>query len=299
MSDLNDEILLRLRQRRSLKGLGLEKVDGRWVVRDLAFPQPVVTGHIDAAGRDWATITGKLNLSWIWWRNIHFVNCNFSNVGLFHDRLTNCVFEKCVCEQMGFWSAKVRDCRFVRCSLRHAALGGTAAIHRFTRPCKFLGVVFEKCDFRGSAHSVEWYLRCSFLGCRLDDVDFHGAVFEDCEFQGLLNEVRFYHRFPLCPLNRPNRMLRCDFRKATLRDCEFMNIDIDPTLLPADDDLVILPHGPADLIRWRERLTRYESYVDRLIKLSGTPAVQSRASLLELYSPEEVQILVDIANGAA
>jgi hypothetical protein len=125
-----------------------------------------------------------------------------------------------------------------------------------------------------------------------------GAVFEDCVFIGEIRDVHFRNRNPALPLFPKNRLLRCDFRKADLPGTMFFNLDIDPEAFPQNGNYVVLRRGRKDIVEWMSKLGIDDYFAGRLRDAAGTPAIVHRPTLLDIYSPEQVQALVDIATGA-
>ena len=229
------------------------------------------------------------------WRDLEFQDCDLSDAKFFKGSLTNCRFEKCDLTRTGFWELQVNDVRLSKCKLRDSAPGGidTMGVHI---PNRFERVSFVRCDLRGSAHSCETYTDCIFSDCRLDRVDFHGAVFANCRFEGRLSEVMFRSIDPTCPEMPPNHLANCDFSKARLEGCSFVQIDLDKIILPEDPRILFLPKGPDDLRAWRVRLGKSDYFLEYLIDGAGQPSLIEK-SLLDGYTSEQVSWLEEIAAG--
>ncbi len=278
-----------------VKDLGLETEKGRYLLKNIRFPQVQKTGEIHFHDYRSDTVRGNINFENAKWKSIHFRDCDISNSGFFSCIVDDCVFENTNCKGVGFWESSISDCRFDRCNLRSAAFGGIDTSNP-EAPSQYTRTTFSECDLRSSAHSCELFQYCLFYKCKLDSVNFHGAVFEDSKFVGILNEVEFRGYIPSCTKMRRNRLLRCDFREAKLVSCQFMYIDMDSVLLSDDPDIIILPRGPIDLQEWQEKFPDNNFYISYVKEYSGTPAIQSRSDLLESFTPEQVQWLIDITN---
>jgi len=296
MRSLSSEVCSRLRNGRSLAGLPIEVRDGRFVVDTLSMATKSSTEGL-TVGRILFHLGSPNVLKRVEWKNLHCIGCDFSGIAFLGNCFTNCVFEKCVFDEAGFWEFRMSKCTFMRCDLRRAALGGVDVLAAVKNPNTFEQVKFEKCDMRHSAHSCEIYSLCGFHRCKLDGVLFMGAVFEDCEFSGRLRavELRRYDGQPSgC---RPNELLRCDFRKAELIDCQFLNIDLDPATFPESEDWIVLRNGPADLIKWQLCIDKDDWYIQRLISLSGAPTILSHSGLVSAgFSSEEIAALLAISG---
>ena len=290
----------RLKKGKTLEGLGLGKLAGRWLVESLSVPQPEPKGLFQFKGLTFQQNANVQILKKVRWENMHFSYCDFSDLGFFGLEMTNCHFTNCRCQEIGFWDANISDCEFVACDMTDAAFGGVD-MNR-PRPNRYSNVIFQGCDFRGSAHSCEAYDSCSFINCRLEHIDFEGAVFSDCIFEGKLQDVMFKARSAACGPIRTNRLSGCDFRRTELVACAFVNIDLNPDLLPNSEDLIVLWNGPADWAKWGEQISAAQHegrslFLKHVTKDSGAPTVTNRSLLLSAFSTEEVEMLVKIGRG--
>jgi uncharacterized protein YjbI with pentapeptide repeats len=299
MIGMEGEIYHRLQKGRRLDRLGLEVVDGRMVIKGLRAQQPSPQSVFSLKGRDYVITQADQLFKRVDWTALRFVDCDFSEIGFFEAKMSDCIFEKCKFKKAGFWDSHLERSRFIACDLRHCAFGG--ADFKKPHPNRFEVVAFERCDLRASAHSCEVFSGCAIDNCNVNALDFLGAVFEDCTFTGKFTEVTFRRGISLYSSMPENKLLRCDFTKADITWCQFLNIDIDPSSFAQDDDLIILWHGPEDWRAWLEEghIPATEGavrYIQDLRDNSGTPAICSRAALSTIFKPEEVRALVDIAN---
>lgn len=288
------ELSALLRSGRPLDPSSLPRAEGRTIVKGLRFDRPSVTGRCEAAGVELERTTGNTILEEIIWRDIEFRNCDLSHAKFFKCELTNCVFRRCKCLEIGFWESQLTGVQFCGTNLRDSALGGvdTLGVHV---PNHFVDVSFVGCDLRGSAHSCETYTGCRFNDCRLSTVDFHGAVFTNCVFEGKLDVVTFRSIDPSCSDMKPNLLEGCDFRKARLHACSFLNINLDKINPPEDSGILMLTRGPDDLRLWRVRLGKSNVLLEDLIENAGTPTLIETSFLAGLYTQEELGWLRDIA----
>ncbi len=282
----------------SVEGMGLARVDGRLVISGLKAPAPVPTGReLTFQSLTLGFFSNVQHVKKARWSGLHFSRCDLSDVGFFKCSVENCVFERCKLKSTGFWESQITNCSFDRCNMQHAAFGGID-IDR-PKPNLYRDNSFSGCDMRWAAHSCEKYLRCEFRNCKLKTTDFHGAVFEDCRFEGKLDNLTFRASDDYRGVEK-DRLLRTDFRDAELHHCQFLNIDIDPAWFPTEDTIV-LPRGPADWFEWGKLVDDGTAkgrrwFIDHVGKDLGTPAIESRKSLLETFTPEQVSKLEEIAQ---
>jgi uncharacterized protein YjbI with pentapeptide repeats len=296
--DKHNLILKRLKSGGRLSDLDLDRIDGRVVVANLRFPERTIAEVLPIKGFIVTRAASVEVVAKTTWRDIHFDGCDLSDVMINRCRITNCTFRNCKCQGLGFWDTQVEGCSFTDCNLRDAALGGTGFWKR--RRNRFCGSTFLKCDLRGSAHSSETYRDCRFIECRLDGVDFLGAVFSNCTFEGKLDAVVFRSIDPTWASPEKNRLEGCDFTKAKLVSCQFLNIDMDLAVLPADEDLIILHHGPHDWMKWGQSIGAHldeglQWFVEEMMGNSGTPTVVNRSDLEIAFSADQIKTLETIS----
>ncbi|HJZ94929.1 MAG TPA: pentapeptide repeat-containing protein [Candidatus Solibacter sp.] len=97
---------------------------------------------------------------------------------------------------------------------------------------------------------------CCFCHTNLYRVDFQGSVFANCIFEGELRQTVFARQAFQGESLPPNEMVDVDFSRASLRDVEFRELDLDRVRFPEDGNHVVVQN-------WRETL-------DRLIGLLST-----------------------------
>lgn len=284
---------------RSLENLGLPVTDGRIWIKSIKAPRAKVIRKQSTERFDAHLTTGFPMADNVRWKAIYLQNCDLCQTKLFGAEITNCVFENCKMKGWGLWNALVDDCTFVNCDLRDAALGG---IDRdFPVPNRYTRAEFVQCDLRDTGHSCESYVRCHFENCCTDRTDFLGAIFEDCVFKGPLEDTTFRsHDFRFAK-HTGNRMLRCDLRGASLRSCQFLDINLDSVLLPDDPDIILLPRGSIDLLEWSslfDAINRERKiwYVDQVRQHIGTPGIFNLALVRDAFSDREIDLLKEIVK---
>src|SRR5579859_3743930 len=101
--ELNDRILGCLAKGRSLNNLGLERQDGRWLVRGLCAPRPIpdhqFTVDVEVSGKRrpiaMQHVSGRLDITMKHWKNIHFHSCDLQDTVFWNCRFADVVFERC------------------------------------------------------------------------------------------------------------------------------------------------------------------------------------------------------------
>lgn len=280
-----NDILKNLQQTQALEWLELPHIGDRTAIKcfkrgDHETSEPFVVGE-----RTYTIEKKDLWLRNVSMKDLHFLDCDLSSCSFHEVEITNCVFDRCNLAETGFWKSKVIDTQFISCNMRRCALGGIDTFALLKRPNHFVSCQFRKCDLRSSAHSCESYKHCIFDGCNLRNVLFLGAILEDCVFRGVLDGVEFRHSSERRV--QPNRLLRCDFREAELRDCQFLNIDLDASMFPESDDLLWLPNGPEDVRRWQSLYNVSNRYIQSKIEDLGTPSYLCRSTLEKIGLTQE------------
>ena len=296
---LNDIIYQKLLEGSPLEGLGLEMSGQMFRVKDLKVPQPQTTSTSKL--RQWVVRhqTNTQELKKGTWANVHFSKCDFSDFAFMESTVRNCVFEKCTLRAAGFWNSQISNCMFKNCDMRDVAFGGSSVLG--SKCSQFENVQFVASDLRDTAHSHEAYSTCSFLNSKLEGVDFLGAIFTDCIFEGELKEVCFRNQDPTHASSPKNRLTNCSFRDAKLLDCQFIKIDLDPSILPKDEDILLLPRGSVDLLFWLESIEQELSegrrwFIKEQAENSGAPGIASISSLSDVFTASEIQKLVEICQ---
>jgi len=200
------------------------------------------------------------------YRNQRLNNVDFSGQRLDHLRffdctLTHCSFDHATCRDLRMWGTTLCDCTFSETDLRDSALGGiqNGKCNRFER------VQFQGTDMRGTAYTSAEFTNCCFDHVKLAKVDFQGSRFKHSIFRGELQEVLFYDHGFQGEAFEPNRMENVDLSGAQLRWVEFRRLDLETTVLPSDEDHIIIPNYPAFLDYALRELQGATSLPDRVL----------------------------------
>ena len=298
-----DELYTKFKWGRRLDRLGLPEIDGRILIEGMTVPKPIATSSFQHEGKTHSLTKNDQHLSRKRWRNLHFRKCDLRDLAFFNCSFSNCVFERCDCRHQGFWNSAVEQCNFFRSKLSSVAFGGTGLRPGSGSKNRFIDLVFDGCDFRYGAHSNELFSRCRFANCRFDAVNFNGAVFEDCQFEGKVYNTMFQACYSgLRRQGTQNSMARCNFTGADVSLCAFVGIDLNPDMFAKDNDVIILPKGPADWLEWGRRIdadnhqhkgTRW--WIDLKAEQSGAPTMTTRRDLAQ-FSDKEVDELIRITK---
>lgn len=284
-----------LKRGQPLDEAGLNYTDGRAVIADLVLGQTDQNGALRVGGTEFGLVGSTTEFKGVSWKNLHFTRCDFTDCRFTNVEIHNCVFEKCKLVSSFFWKSSVQDTLFLSCNMRHCALGGFNSLALLKKPNHFDRCRFERCDLRSSPHSCEQYRFCEFDHCRLKNVLFFGAVFEDCVFRGLLDGVEFRDRLEHgVP---PNRLLRCDFREAELRECQFIKLGLDSKMFPSSEGFIWLPKGPDDLRRLKATFDLDNFYIEHSISTLGSPSYLTRSTLHEIgLTSAQIQWLTELSD---
>ncbi len=246
-------------------------------------------------------ITGRPEFKNVELRDIDFSGSDLGEAMFLGGEISNCVFEKAKCRNIGFWGVKVSNCSFVGADLRDSVLGS------FGEHCKtqniFTHTVFDGSNLRGSIHSAEIFDNCHFRKATLKDVMFDCTYFRDCVFEGLLEDVTFLKSAPWASHLPENKLERCDFSHCELRYVDFRNIDLVGIGLPTDRKHILLPRGPRDWLEWLSRLDhktydRVREYVELMASRAGTPSIIAESDLSMNFSKEQIDLLRRVASSA-
>lgn len=271
----------------------LETLDGRSVFRDIVSPKGSSSNSWMMGKMAMSLVTGLPLVRSRSWIGLHFIGCDLSDLSWDSSYINNCVFERCDMTDGGLWNSSVSDTQFKRCNMERFRFGGID--YRSPCPNEFYRITIEGGSIAGSFYSCELFDTCLFRRCGVRSVHFNGSIFRNCIFEGTLKDVIF-RRYSKSVRNRPPNLLEgCDFRRARLVHVEFMNIDIDPTMLPDDDDLLILPRGPEDWLEWGQ-LIKDDRFAPEMARRAGKPSVINLSTLARGFDEDEIQALVEIAR---
>ena len=227
--------------------------------------------------------------------NVRFHRCHFGPSILSRGLFSNCNFSESSFDDARLEGVEFRDCVFDRCNFQHSVLVWSGIWKRATKftDCSFLGS-----DLRSVSTPCAEFSGCTFDNCNLTETNFDGAVFSDCTFKGLLEDTEFHGSGYLGRLIGRAAMTNCDFRLACLRQVNFFHINVHPSWLPEDDNLLVLPRGGADLMEWKVSmhgsLNHPDIYIDHAAPLRGAPAIAYKDVLIDIYGLEKVQMLEEI-----
>ncbi len=274
--------------------------EGRCIVHGLRLPTMELPRRLFGLGDGLRFVSDRQHFKRKTLEGVEFHNCDFTELALSRSTVRNCVFKNCKLEGIFIYRSRISNCVFHKCSLRDTAFGGNNVTWPVP-PNEFDEVMFDQCDFRGSAHGCVLYTACSFRQCSFKTT-FPGAVFTNCSFEGRLDEVIFHGQnldFPKMP---PNLMAGCDLSTADIRHCRFVDMSVNPAIFGENQDVLILWNGPEDWRRWLEgghiECTEGNcAFVEIMIDGRSRPDVASRSNLSELFTQKEIEALESISQG--
>lgn len=199
------EILRRLADGGSLRGLELPTVDGRLDLRGLP------AGGLESEG---AEVTGA-DLSY----------CTLAEASLDGVHWSQCRFDGA-----DLLSAVFRGGSMTDCTLRRADL----------RDVRVVDARWDSVDLSGAKPKHFRSERTAFTDCTfsaLAKVKFTACSLTDCRFTGSLNDTRFLGRGASAVLRNVT------FSSSDFRYAEFDGVDFDNVTFPEDDSLIVVPRG--------------------------------------------------------
>lgn len=244
-TDLQAEVLLRLKAGRTLDGIGLSFTDGRIDLRGVIVPDPVVVERHTTTLAKVDVVDTKTIFENVALERLNFSGAYLSGALFFGCRLHDCLFDGANLQSIACWGNMVSRCSFQSADLRHAGLGGVEKGKRN----RFQEVNFSKADLRHATfgRGGAEFSDCVFRNTKLENIEFQGSVFERCIFQGELREVRFYRLGYKAEGFPPNEMRDVDFSQAKLRMVEFRELDLEHTQLPIGEGHIAITNYPEAL----------------------------------------------------
>lgn len=232
-----EEVVARLLGGRELRGLGLDKHDGRVDLRCLPAPEPQRLRRFETRGWFVEELGGLLTF-----RGVELVGLDLSEALLqslrFHDTsLMDCRFERTLCRDWRMWGCRVTDCGFAGADLRGAAVG----TWHDNRRNEWRRIDFSRADFRVGVSWGALYEDCGFAAAKLTSVEFGQCTLVRCRFAGPLRGVLFDGR-PVPDRPFGGRLEDVDFTDALFDEVEFKGMHLDRTVLPADPDVRLIRH---------------------------------------------------------
>lgn len=228
---------------------------------------------------------------------VEFRKCAFDEATFVEGKFLQCIFEGCSFKETRLEKTIFLDCIFRNCSFNYAEIVSEKAFGRHL--AMFDNCNFEKCDFRRITTVSTRFVECSFEFCHIDSIHIY-SEFEGCNFEGKLKDTQFHGHNGFFGFMKKNSIIDCDFRKAEFEDVDFFHIDLNPDFLPVDEKLVILPNGRKDLEEWKRALygsvKHSDVFIDTMAPSIGNGWPVSKGTLLEVYSEEKVQLLIDIVK---
>ncbi len=293
------EVLRRVRDRRSLTGLGLESHDGRLDLRGLPSPRPRSSGHTEHKGWEIEKLDSPFTLERVELKDLDFRGAWLESWRLLKSSITNCRFDDAQCRDWRLWSVDVSDSSFAAADMRSAVLG---AWHE-GKGNTFNRVDFRRADLREIVCPAATFVDCDFSNARLANVDFQSTSFVRCRFAGLLREVIFYARGFNTGKPNPNPMEDVDFSQAELRMVEFRGLDLDQVALPEDENHLVLRHyrcvlehaleGLRDDTKWRGLRAIFEN-AHRWAGPRQEVGVFNQLDFIEMANADEAGFAADL-----
>ncbi|HUN62018.1 MAG TPA: pentapeptide repeat-containing protein [Candidatus Sulfotelmatobacter sp.] len=282
---MNAKILDRLVQGKPLDGLALGIKDGRVDLAGLVLPATRVVRQFQFDGVPITESTPGTVIQAAKWTNLDFTGTKLKSLGLYGCELTNCVFDRCLLQDIGVWATAFRECSFRKANLRNSGLGGVQNGKRTI----YSGIDFSEADLRDTSYQAAAFERCVFRNAKLEHIDFDSSTFADCVFEGELRDVIFYRRGFKGDCFPPNEMRNVDFSRAKLHALGFRGLTLDQVKLPDDAEHIIIRN--------------VGSTVNRLI---GTLNQQGDATAKKLIAflsidkewrpPNQVQMVINTAD---
>lgn len=234
------EIWRRLVTGESLAGMGLGIVEGRIDLRGLQAPEPKVVQSWTFGTMDVARQTGIVLIKGARWEGLDLSGASLPELRIQDTSIENCRFDKAKCTSWRIWATTFHACSFLGANLSSSALGGVLNDRRSA----FRHVTFDKANMRGTSHLNADIVDCSFRNANLKGVNFNGSLLERVVFEGPLVEVIFCRRPTRTDATTENRMIDVDFRKASFKYVEFIDLDMDRVHWPEAADHYVVTNYP-------------------------------------------------------
>ncbi|MES1227169.1 MAG: hypothetical protein ABUL72_00775 [Armatimonadota bacterium] len=203
------------------------------------------------------------------------------------------LFNKCIFDHCVLSDCLVEDCEFQ--SVTFQATRFSELQTPSNRHTMFKNTMFFRCDMRQISCESNFFEKCSFIECRMKGIDLGYSRFSGCVFSSDLTEVEFYSKSKNDPFSVANDMSDCDFREAKLRNTEFFGVNLNPRLLPDDENIIVLWRGPEDLNDWQNAMAERGKNVSWIAQSMGAdlgrPSFVYRNLFLKAFSQEEVNLL--------
>jgi len=242
---LNLEIWSRLIQGKSLEGLAIDIIDGRFDLNGLELPEPEILRRFQLHGILINEIAPSAIIHNAKWQNLDFTGSKMNGVRLIGCELNNCIFERCQLRDLRVWATTFTGCSFKKANLREAALGAVDV--QSDKRNIYSQVDFSEADLRGTAYKAAAFEGCVFRNAKIEGIDFDSSTFSDCVFEGELRDVLFYRRGFEGEAFPENEMINVDFSRAKLRDVGFRGLSMERVKLPEDADHIMIKNVPATL----------------------------------------------------
>ncbi len=271
-------------------------------MRKTKITGPTITGSVKGYP-DIKRIMNRPEFTGVSWRDIDFTGSDFGEAMFVGCEISNCIFERANCQNIGFWDVRLAGCNFNHANLRSSVWGALSSEQ--PRPNVFKECTFDCADLRDTVHFAEQYYSCSFRNSRLRKLQLDGTVFKDCVFEGALDQLMFLKRSSRGPDLPENSMEGCDLSKCTLKFVEFRNMNLTNTRLPLGGVHIFLPRGPEDLLEWSRRLGEDSitlgalGFIKFLAETCGTPSIIAESDITKNFSKEQIDLLRRVASGGA
>lgn len=171
------------------------------------------------------------------------------------------------------------DSQFDRCDFSGVTFGAGQISGWDDERTIYTDCTFDRADLREPTFMEARFVRCSFVGARLDGVHLGCVEFVDCRFEGRMRNLQFWGTADDCEDEgrTVNEFRGNDFTNADLRGSEFRGgIDMTAQALPSGPEYVYLDRFHARVAKAR-------------LSLSAPPSTQETMEALR-----EIDLLADI-----
>jgi uncharacterized protein YjbI with pentapeptide repeats len=243
---LGKEILSAIRcSYRMEKVKGLKKINGKWDLRGLKFPNPQKVDTI----KSYEKVSGAFLL-----KNVVIEDVDLSYADLSYTEWQNCKVDASIFTETKFRSVNIAasdflNSNFTKSDFRNSFIGQNIA----EKSGSFINVKFIESDLSNAGFCFPRVEECLFDNCKLKDTDFDGSRFTNCKFKGLLDSCFFRgysvhaHSSFLWIFNRVrvkeylNPMQNVDFSEAQFFGVSFTHeINLKQCILPSDGSVLLI-----------------------------------------------------------
>jgi uncharacterized protein YjbI with pentapeptide repeats len=233
---LAEEAVARLLTGHGLDSLDLGLHEGRVDLRGLPAPVPTRLRRFESQGWFVEAFGNLITFRGARLHGLDLSGSQLQSFRFFGSVISECRLDGANCQDWRLWDTEVRDCSFVRASLREAAVGTWHESRRNT----WRQVDFTRSDFRVGTCWEALYEDCDFLAAKLTGVDFGQCAFTRCRFAGPIKDVLFDGRDLSPERPKPPQMTKVDFSAAVFSNVDFRGFDLEDITLPDDPDVRLL-----------------------------------------------------------